>query len=293
MNMDECFIPVRFETSVQLKPKELVDNIDNLIITKLRRKLEAVCTRFGYIKKGSLTVIGRSLGLIMMPHFNGHVKYNVHCHAQVFTPMQGRDGQKGTIVPAKVTNKNNYGLFATSALSDGTIVLEILVPKKSAGIESEINPETLNIGDDIFVEVIGKKYQLKESRIAIVGRCVRSLDADASAASVDGADGPSMVLNPYGPGGIPRPPADAADVAEVGDLEAENIAVGLSEVDGDADADPDAEDLAANTDSDAESRGDGDDSSEDEDADDVDDLEGYDDEFDDDMDDNFSDDASI
>lgn len=48
---NELFIPIKFNTSVQLKPNELCKNIDEILFSKLKGNLENVCSKHGYIKK--------------------------------------------------------------------------------------------------------------------------------------------------------------------------------------------------------------------------------------------------
>ena len=53
-------------------------------------------------------------------------------------------------------------------------ILEIIIPSNSAGIKSEINLETLSKGQEIKIEVCGKKYQLFDKHISIIGRAIKN-----------------------------------------------------------------------------------------------------------------------
>ena len=55
-------------------------------------------------------------------------------------------------------------------------ILEIIIPKISAGIRSEIDIETINIGDDINIEVCGKKFMLFDKHISIIGKALKDKD---------------------------------------------------------------------------------------------------------------------
>jgi hypothetical protein len=59
---------------------------------------------------------------------------------------------------------------------DNIPILEIIIPSNSAGIKSEINLETLVKGQEIKIEVCGKKYQLFDKHISIIGRAIKNKD---------------------------------------------------------------------------------------------------------------------
>lgn len=166
------FFPIRFKTHVQLQPEELDERIEERLTIKLKKRYEGVCSRFGYIKPDTLTILTRSLGSFMKPHFNGHTRYEVLMVGEVCNPTQGM------VVTAKVMAKNNLGILAeSSVVSKGVAkplpLLDILIPRRSAGIASEIDIDTVAIGDEVFVEVLGKRYQLNDTKISIIGRIVK------------------------------------------------------------------------------------------------------------------------
>jgi hypothetical protein len=107
--------------------------------------------------------------MFMKQHFNGHIRFDLYCKGEVCNPPQGM------IVSAHVKNKNALGLLAESKLTiDDTEVpvLDIIVPKKATGIMSEIDLDNVQIGDQIWVMVMGKRYQLNDTIISIIGRAV-------------------------------------------------------------------------------------------------------------------------
>lgn len=165
------FVPIKFRTHIRLSPSELDSKYQERIYEKLRETYEGVCTKYGYIKPSSIQIVKRSYGNFVKEHFNGYIKFEVICRAEVCNPMQG------TVVVAHVKNKNQLGILAESVMEmdDKKIpILDIIIPIKSAGIISQINLEGLSIGDAIHVEVMGKKYQMKDKKISIIGRVIAS-----------------------------------------------------------------------------------------------------------------------
>ncbi len=165
------FVQIRFRTSIQLKSNELDDDFEDQIINNLKKKYEGICSKYGYIKPGSITVLKRSIGCFIKQHFNGFIKFDIICKAETCNPSQGMTFE------AEVKNKNNLGLLAETTINvDGKDVpiLDVIIPKRSAGIISEIDLDNIKVGDKINIVVLGKKYQLNDSKISIIGKAVRT-----------------------------------------------------------------------------------------------------------------------
>lgn len=206
--------PVRFHTSIQLPSGVLEDlgiAFEDTLLDRLRATHEGRCTRFGYIRPGSLQIIKRSAGQFVKQHFNGYIRFQLLCKAKICNPP------KGAVVEAVVRNKNALGIHAESMIGD-IPVLDIIVPKKSAGIQSDIPLDGLQVGDQVFVEVLGKKYQLDDAKINIIGRCVNK------------------------PGGAAASTAAAATAATAAGLQASNLAEEEGELDLESDSHIETED---------------------------------------------------
>jgi len=164
------FVPIRFKTSMQLGPHELFGkDIDTILLNKLRVSLEGVCSRFGYIKPKSIEVIRRSAGTFIKHHFNGYLRYEFICKAEVCNPPVGM------VLEAVVKNKNALGILAESSIiiDNSTYqIIDIIIPRKSAGITSQIDLNILNINDKINVEVVNRRFQLKDSKISVIGKAI-------------------------------------------------------------------------------------------------------------------------
>lgn len=165
----ELFVPIKFNTTIQLKPKEIGPNIQEIILAKIKANLESMCSKHGYIKKNSIKIIKRSIGQLVIPHFNGNVIYDLQCVGEICNPAQG------SIIKCVVKAKNSLGLLA-EGFYDNTPILQIIVPKVSAGMQSEINIDEVNVGENINIEVCGKKFLLYDKFISIIGKAIKDKD---------------------------------------------------------------------------------------------------------------------
>ena len=165
----DLFIPIKFKTNVILTPNELDLDFEKTILKKIKENYENICSKYGYIKRNSIKVIKRTIGIIKNQHFNGNTSFNVLCLAEICNPIQG------SIIKCKVKNINKMGVLA-EGYYDNIPILEIIIPSNSAGIKSEINLETLVKGQEIKIEVCGKKYQLFDKHISIIGRAIKNKD---------------------------------------------------------------------------------------------------------------------
>jgi hypothetical protein len=166
----DIFMPIRFRTSVQLAPHEMHKEFVDVLYQKLTKNLEGVCSRFGYIRPGSIEILRRSAGNFVKQHFNGHIRFEMLCKAEVCNPPQDM------VLKAVVRNKNTMGLLAESYVevnNDSVPVLDIIIPKRAAGIASEIDLDSVEIGDEVYVSVQGKRFQLNDKKISIIGRAVK------------------------------------------------------------------------------------------------------------------------
>jgi len=166
---NELFIPIKFNTSIQLKPNELGKNIDEILFSKLKGNLENMCSKHGYIKKNSIKIIKRSIGRLVIPQFNGQVHFDLQCVGEICNPAQG------SIIKCTVKAKNSLGVLA-EGFHDNIPILQIIVPKISAGFQSEIDIDTISIGEQINIEVCGKKFMLYDKHISLIGKAIKDND---------------------------------------------------------------------------------------------------------------------
>lgn len=152
-------------TKIKLKPNEINKNYQKYLIEKLKKKYESFYTKFGLIKKDSIEILNISIGQLEQNGLEGNVVYYVKFKALVCNPVIG-----DTIL-CNVENHNNFGILCKD--KDDKII-EIIIPKKSIAIKSEIDLDTISIGDDIYVEILGKKSKLNDITIRCIGKVLKT-----------------------------------------------------------------------------------------------------------------------
>lgn len=155
---------------VRLAPHEIAKDFDAKVINTLRTRVEGKCTRHGYIKPGSVDVIKIAPGALRMISLNGDVIYTVYYKALVCNP------QVGSIVEARVTNTNKFGILAEVIVDINgtkTTVLDIIVAKQGS-IRSDVDVNSVQLNKTYNMEIMGKKYELNDKKISAIGRIVKS-----------------------------------------------------------------------------------------------------------------------
>jgi len=210
--MDNVFIRALLTDKIKLKPSLVTQDYVKNVHYKLQTLYEGKCTYHGYIKPDSIEIVKVSAGLVIDVSLNGDTCFNVVYYADVCNPTVG------STVKAKVVNTNMFGILAENGMEiNGTYypILEIIVAKNStANGGGAVDLDKIKIGGIVNIEVIGKKYELDDKKITVIGKVIENQKHKKELDSVAGG------------------------------------ALGIGEDDADADADADAE---LGLDSDAES----------------------------------------
>mgnify|MGYP000439174397 CR=1 FL=1 len=181
----ELFIPIKFRTTIILTPSEINRDYETTILTKLKNNYESICSKYGYIKKDSIKIIKRSAGYFKESHLNGNIAFDLSCVAEICNPAQD------SIIKCEVKAKNNLGLRAIGIYEDMAI-LEVIIPKITSGIQSDVNIDNINIGDIVNVQVCGKKFTLYDKMISIIGKIIKEKDSVIEIKELDEDDDVSI-----------------------------------------------------------------------------------------------------
>jgi DNA-directed RNA polymerase subunit E'/Rpb7 len=181
----KMFMPIKFNTTIILIPQELTRDFDKTIINKVRSTLENCCSKHGYIKKDTIKIIKRSAGYFKEAHLNGNVAFDISCIAEICNPSQD------SIIKCEVKAKNNLGLRAIG-MYDNMAILEVIIPKITSAIQSDVNIDNINVGDIVNVKVCGKKFTLYDKMISIIGKIIKDKNDDYEIKEVEEDDNLSI-----------------------------------------------------------------------------------------------------
>jgi DNA-directed RNA polymerase subunit E'/Rpb7 len=163
-NQNNIYVRLLLNEKIKLEPVFLSKNYRDEVLRRLKLKVEGICTRHGYIKPESVELHKVCIGRIEMIGLNGNTMYDVHFWADVCNPLLG------SVIRCKISNVNKFGILAEA---EG--VIEAIIAKNSVNIQSDIDLESVRIGDEIFIEVVGKKYELNDKKLSVIGRAVRDI----------------------------------------------------------------------------------------------------------------------
>lgn len=161
--MESTFYRVLLNDRVKVEPRFISKSFRNYIVQKLKKTMEGVCTKHGYIKENSIELYKVAPGFVDLVGLNGTMVFNVYYYADVCNPLIGN------VLKAVVTNVNKFGILAEC----GNII-EIIVAKNSVNIvhDTQIDLDKIKISDNIMVEVVGKKFELNDKKISVIGKIV-------------------------------------------------------------------------------------------------------------------------
>lgn len=165
--MDSLFVKSILIDKVKVKPRFINKNIQQLLLTTLQKKFEGKCSQHGYIKTDSISILRYSMGNVMAVSLNGDVIYTVQFAAKVCNPSID------TVVSARVVNTNKFGILAEYSSSDKVPILEIIIAKNTIEDHHKLKEiDALKPNDVVRIKVVGKKFELGDKKISVVGTIV-------------------------------------------------------------------------------------------------------------------------
>jgi DNA-directed RNA polymerase subunit E'/Rpb7 len=235
--MDALFVRSLLRDAVLVKPMFLGSNYREMVQQLMHTKVEGVCSRHGFVMPGSVAVHKVAPGRLEAVSLNGDVRFDMQYYANVCNPPVG------TILKARVVNVNKFGILAHSGVllpnGDFVPVVETIITKQpvAATAASEIDLDSVAQGDEINVEILGKKFELNDTKISVIGRAVKpGSTTPASAASAPVL--PHLVDGGYGDEAVDDDNPEQVDSEEEEDQEEEDA--DSEDADDDEDDDDDA-----------------------------------------------------
>lgn len=153
--MEDIYFNCTLLKRVVVPSKHLNANIDSYIYEYIKKNVEGICIHEGYIKPETVSILKKSIGILIGSSFTGDITYDVAYTAQVCNPVIGN------IINCKVKFVNKMGILA----SNGPITVII-------GRQFHLNDELAKIerDNDIKVEVVARTFSLNDKEIKIVAK---------------------------------------------------------------------------------------------------------------------------
>lgn len=163
--MSEIYATITLVDKVCLNPESLHKGVNKIIKRQLKAEYEGKCSYHGYIKIGSINILQKSPGLINDCSLNGNVIYHVQYNASICNPAIG------SIISVKVVNSNMFGILAEIVDSKKNVIIEAIVAKDPT---NAVKLEKINLGDVVDIEIKGKKFELGDKKVTVLGTLVET-----------------------------------------------------------------------------------------------------------------------
>lgn len=149
-----------FQEKVSLAPIDLrpeITNFDDIIIEKLRKRLEGKCTKNGFVIPQSLQLLSRSMGVAEKGRATADFLYYVKAQGRVYNPPDG------LIVEGIIKLKNKMGCYVI--LQDA---VRIMIPRDLHIGNEEF--DELDVGDHIRIEIKKSQFRANATHILSIGQ---------------------------------------------------------------------------------------------------------------------------
>jgi DNA-directed RNA polymerase subunit E'/Rpb7 len=146
---------------VSLTPVELniltdAASIQNLLETKLRETYEGRCNANGYVRPGSIKLLGRSMGCAENGRFTGNMIYDCKISCEVLHPTVGSE------VEVRVIKVNRMGAYAVFEEA-----IRVLLPRDIHLGSAEF--DAIEEGDTVRAVLDRSRFQTNDTFIMAVG----------------------------------------------------------------------------------------------------------------------------
>jgi DNA-directed RNA polymerase subunit E'/Rpb7 len=132
------------------------ETIRDIIITKLREKHEGKCNSNGYVRPGSIDLLGRSMGIAENGAFTGNIVYDCKIKCDVIYPTAGAELLADVI---KVNKMGAYAVFDEA--------IRVLLPRDLHLGNTEF--DGIEEGTKVKVRIERSRFQTNDPFIMAVG----------------------------------------------------------------------------------------------------------------------------
>ena len=160
-----------FEERVILTPADLrpeITSFDDILLMKLKQKLEGRCSRHGFVVPDSIELLSRSLGYAEKGRFTSDFIYYMKARGKVYNPPDGLE------VEGSVVRKNKMGLYVI--VNDA---IRIMIPRDLHIGSPEF--DEIEMGDVIKIQLKKSRFQVNDTHILSIGQFISVVGRGAPA----------------------------------------------------------------------------------------------------------------
>jgi DNA-directed RNA polymerase subunit E'/Rpb7 len=154
------------QDKIHIHPRFLHSNIDEAITAQIQLKVEGICNRDGYVKKKSVSLLKRSIGMASSNDTNGYVTFDVMYTVDICHPMTNE------IYPCIIRKTNKMGFLVEPLEKPNPLV--IVVAKQHVENKSLLN--LLQEGDYVSIKIIGSRFDLGDDKISVVATIIEKIN---------------------------------------------------------------------------------------------------------------------
>jgi len=162
----ELYKNVILDEYIYLKASDLNHKIDDIILLKLKKKVEGKCIKIGYVMPGSIKIVMRSLGIINNANFEGITTYKIKFTADICNPAIGQN------IQCEVGNIDKSQIICYIDTPDKSPV-EIYLFKHHHLNNTEFTK--LQVNNIIHVKIVGSKWEYKDRQITTIAQYITTV----------------------------------------------------------------------------------------------------------------------
>ena len=153
------FIRSTLFNKINLLAHEIKHDVDAILLEKLKNEVGDRCIKEGYVRKDSIELLKRSIGVVDSIHFNGRISFQITYSAEVCNPTEGLK------LRGRIADINKMGAIINIK------PLSIILPKQQPHIDLEVF-KGLSVNDEVLVSIVGCIFELYDTEINAVGTIV-------------------------------------------------------------------------------------------------------------------------
>lgn len=152
--MTSHFINTNIHYSISMDPIEMADNIEEILLEKIKNKIGNKCSKDGYITRDSIKIISRSFGKLNTSHFKGTIRFETLLSVDICNPIEGDKTN------CKIISINKMGILAENP------PLTIVIARQHHS--NKTNIDNKQVGNIIEATIIAKRFELYDDKITVI-----------------------------------------------------------------------------------------------------------------------------